>query len=323
MLFRYIGMKDEKTVDLILSVLLLLFKSYHNYALFTDLTDSQKSLLLSCTKMKRRSVYEQALTLILISILRTDDVGWFELEAFTDSILMNYKTVSSSTQILISPFSFFFSLLDLVLRQFMHLSSAGYSLVGYTCSLEDVRSIFELNLPWVKPYVAFILFTRLSKGFKPRLSFWSTTSEDTKDHGLLLYMRECLQGTSRIKARIRQILTPSENGCEADRILDEFMKKRGISLSFPLSYYEVLNLTGTTCMVMGEVKRSFLCRNMKGNQLTEENENNVVKNLSMKMDKNDPLHITVKIHNKSRRVLWEKNDMKSRYFVLSDRYLYE
>ena len=273
--------------------------------------------------MKRRSVYEQALTLILISILRTDDVGWFELEAFTDSILMNYKTVSSSTQILISPFSFFFSLLDLVLRQFMHLSSAGCSLVGYACSLEDVRSIFALNLPWVKPYVAFILFTRLSKGFKPRLSFWSTTSEDTKDHGLLLYMRECLQGTSRIKARIRQILTPSENGCEADRILDEFMKKRGISLSFPLSYYEVLNLTGTTCMVMGEVKRSFLCRNMTGNQLTEENENNVVKNLSMKMDKNDPLHITVKIHNKSRRVLWEKNDMKSRYFVLSDRYLYE
>ena len=323
MLFRYIGMKDEKTVDLILSVLLLLFKSYHNYALFTDLTDSQKSLLLSCTKMKRRSVYEQALTLILISILRTDDVGWFVLEAFTDSILMNYTTVSSSTQILISPFSFFFSLLDLVLRQFMRLSSAGCSLVGYFCSLEDVRSIFALNLPWVKPYVAFILFTRLCKGFKPRLSFWSTTSEDTKDHGLLLYMRECLQGTSRIKARIRQILTPSENGCEADRILDEFMKKRGISLSFPLSYYEVLNLTGTTCMIMGEVKRSFLCRNMTGNQLTEENENNVIKNLSMKMDKNDPLHITVKIHNKSRRVLWEKNDMKSRYFVLSDRYLYE
>ena len=96
-------MKDEKTVDLILSVLLLLFKSYHNYELFTDLTNSQKSLLLSCTKMSRRSVYEQALTLILISILRTDDVGWFVLEAFTDSILRNYKTVSSSTQILISP----------------------------------------------------------------------------------------------------------------------------------------------------------------------------------------------------------------------------
>ena len=133
MLFRYIGMKDEKTVDLILSVLLLLFKSYHNYALFTDLTDSQKSLLLSCTKMKRRSVYEQALTLILISILRTDDVGWFELEAFTDSILMNYKTVSSSTQILISPFSFFVSHLDQELLQIIKLSSARYSQVGYAC----------------------------------------------------------------------------------------------------------------------------------------------------------------------------------------------
>ena len=96
MLFRYIGMKDEKTVDLILSVLLLLFKSYHNYALFTDLTDSQKSLLLSCTKMKRRSVYEQALTLILISILRTDDVGWFELEAFTAFVKIKRGTAKLS-----------------------------------------------------------------------------------------------------------------------------------------------------------------------------------------------------------------------------------
>lgn len=205
----------------------------------------------------------------------------------------------------------------------MRLSPAGCSLVGYSCYLEDVSSIFALNLPWVKPYVAFILFTRLCKGFKPRLSFWSTGGEDTKEHGLLLYMRECLQGTSRLKSRIRQILTPSKEGCEADLILDRFMQKRGVSLSSPLSYYEVLNMTGTTCMIMGEVKRSFLCRSMTGSLMSEKNENNVIGNLSMKLDKNDPLGITVKINNKSRLIPWEKKDMKSRYFVVSDRYLYE
>lgn len=93
---------DETTVDLILSVLLLLFRSYHDYSLFIDLDSTKKSLLLSCTTMSRRSVYEQALTVILISILRTQDTDWFLLDGFTDSILLNYKTVSSSTQILIS-----------------------------------------------------------------------------------------------------------------------------------------------------------------------------------------------------------------------------
>ena len=76
-------------------------------------------------------------------------------------------------------------------------------------------------------------------------------------------------------------------------------------------------------MIMGEVKRSFLCRSMTGSLMSEKNENNVIGHLSMKLDKNDPLGITVKINNKSRLIPWEKKDMKSRYFVVSDRYLYE
>ena len=102
MLFRFIAKKDEETVSLLFSAILLLFKSYRSYELFLDLSQTQQTALLSCMTMKRRHVDEQALTLILISILRTHDVQWFLQQAFTDSVLANYKTVRSTTQILIS-----------------------------------------------------------------------------------------------------------------------------------------------------------------------------------------------------------------------------
>lgn len=98
----FIQSGNEELVDLLLSVLLLLFKSYHFYSLFTSFTPSQQSLFLRCTTMSRPSIYEQALTVILISIIRTQDREWFYVDDFTDSILHHYKSVSSTTKILIS-----------------------------------------------------------------------------------------------------------------------------------------------------------------------------------------------------------------------------
>ena len=55
----------------------------------------------------------------------------------------------------------------------MLLEEIGSGLVNYSCYMEDICSIFELNLPWTKPYLAFILFTRLWKGFQPRVQYWN------------------------------------------------------------------------------------------------------------------------------------------------------
>ena len=89
-------------MDLLLSVLLLFFKAYQFYSLFTSFSSSEQSLFLQCMAMSRSSIYEQALTLILTSIIRTQDREWFYVDDFTDSILHHYKSVSSYTKILIS-----------------------------------------------------------------------------------------------------------------------------------------------------------------------------------------------------------------------------
>ena len=117
--------------------------------------------------------------------------------------------------------------IDLALRQFLAMNSVGSGLVNYSCYMDDICSIFELDLPWTKPYLAFILFSRLCKGFQPRLSFWKEDLEDAEENGMVLFVRECLQGTSRIKSRVKQLITPLEGRecCEADLLLDEWMKK--------------------------------------------------------------------------------------------------
>ena len=61
LLFRFIAKKDEETVSLLFSAILLLFKSYRSYELFLDLSQTQQTALLSCMTMKRRHVDEQAL----------------------------------------------------------------------------------------------------------------------------------------------------------------------------------------------------------------------------------------------------------------------
>lgn len=106
-LYHYIQDKNEEMVDLILAVLLLLFQYFQNYDLFTNLSNYQKTSLLNCLKMNRKSIYEQILTLVLISILRTGDTQWFVQDDFTDSILQHYKSVSTTTQILISIHCYF------------------------------------------------------------------------------------------------------------------------------------------------------------------------------------------------------------------------
>ena len=101
-IFVFIKEKNEEMVDLVLSVLLLLFKSFPNYALFCDMEDKKKAVFLQCVKMNRRAVREQSLTLLLISILRTQNISWFYTDFFTDSILHSYASLHSVTQILIS-----------------------------------------------------------------------------------------------------------------------------------------------------------------------------------------------------------------------------
>ena len=98
----FIKEKNEEMVDLVLSVLLLLFKSFPNYALVCDMEDKKKAVFLQCVKMNRRAVREQSLTLLLISILRMQNISWFYTDCFTDSILHSYASLHSVTQILIS-----------------------------------------------------------------------------------------------------------------------------------------------------------------------------------------------------------------------------
>ena len=105
-LYYYIEHTNEELIDLLLTVLLLLFQHFQEYHLFIDLSNDKKQSLLKCLRLHYQSIYEKVLTFILISILHTNDTQWFYQDDFTDSILQHYKTVSTTTQILIS-ISFF------------------------------------------------------------------------------------------------------------------------------------------------------------------------------------------------------------------------
>ena len=101
-LYYYIEHTNEKLIDLLLTVLLLLFQHFQEYQLFIDLSNTQKQTLLKSLHFHCQSIYEKVLTLILMSILHTQDTQWFYQDDFTDSILQHYKSVSTTTQILIS-----------------------------------------------------------------------------------------------------------------------------------------------------------------------------------------------------------------------------
>ena len=209
----------------------------------------------------------------------------------------------------------------------MHLSACGSSLVSYACYTNDLYSIFELDLPWTKSCLASILFTRIYKGFEPFPEYWRRDGDEADGNFLVEYLRRCLGGTSKIKARIRQLLTceekESEEGvreeaksdmkgetkndkegeakndkepsCEADRILDAMMKETHFDVKAPLSYYACTRLLGTTYLVLGDVKRV----------------------------KEDPLGVFVKVKSEGKMVPWDRGELKDRFFVVSDRYLYE
>ena len=96
----------------------------------------------------------------------------------------------------------------------MHLSTCGSSLVSYACYTNDLHSIFELDLPWTKSCLASILFTRIYKGFEPFPEYWRRDGDEADGNFLVEYLRRCLGGTGKIKARIRQLLTCEEKGSE-------------------------------------------------------------------------------------------------------------
>ena len=235
----------------------------------------------------------------------------------------------------------------------MHLSACGSSLVSYACYTNDLHSIFELDLPWTKSCLASILFTRIYKGFEPFPEYWRRDGDEADGNFLVEYLRRCLGGTGKIKARIRQLLTceekESEEGvreeaksdmkgetkndkegeakndkepsCEADRILDAMMKETHFDVKAPLSYYACTRLLGTTYLVLGDVKRVFLASSFSFKAYKEKG--TLVKGLKMKRVKEDPLGVFVKVKSEGKMVPWDRGELKDRFFVVSDRYLYE
>ena len=228
----------------------------------------------------------------------------------------------------------------------MHMSACGSSLVSYACSTDDLHSIFELDLPWTKSYLACILFTRIYKGFEPFAEYWRHDGDEADGNFLVEYLRRCLDGTGKIKARIRQLLTcvesevvkevksdvknegkeevkseGKETTCEADRILDTMMKETHFKVTAPLSYYACTRLLGTTYLVLGDVKRVFLTSSFSFKAYEEKD--TLVKGLKMKRVKEDPLGVFVKVKSEGKMVPWDRGDLKDRFFVVSDRYLYE
>lgn len=210
----------------------------------------------------------------------------------------------------------------------MHMSACGSSLVSYACYTNDLYSIFELNLPWTKSYLASILFTRIYKGFQPFAEYWRHDGDESDGNFLVEYLRRCLGGTGKIKATIRQLLTCVESRdtageamCEADRILDVMMKETHFDVKAPLSYYACTRLLGTTYLVLGNVKRVFLTSSFSFKAYEEKG--TLVKGLKMKRVKDDPLGVFVKVKSEGKMVPWDRGDLKNRFFVVSDRYLYE
>ena len=187
--------------------------------------------------------------------------------------------------------------------------------------MEDICRIFELNLPWTKPYLAFILFTRLWKGFQPRVQYWS--NEMNQKEGLLPFLHKELGNTAKVKNQIKLLYSKKEDGCLIDKAFDEYMKTIGFNIHAPLSFYPCLNLHGNQYLIMGNVQRAFLCKSFYFDLFTEENEDCLIKNCKIKSDSSDPTGMSIKLKNKGKIVPWDKGELKSRYFVVSQRYLYE
>ena len=150
--------------------------------------------------------------------------------------------------------------------------------------------------------------------------------DDIDENGLIVYLRECLAGTSRLKSRIRELLKPSKDGdmlCEADRILDAFLLRTGVNPNSPLSFYDDLHLTGTTCIIRGHVDRVFVGRSASSTRISADHENSFLSDIMMKRNKNDPSGLMKKVNRPGKIYPWEKSEMKKRYFVITDRFLYE
>lgn len=203
----------------------------------------------------------------------------------------------------------------------MLLEEIGSGLVNYSCYMDDICSIFELNLPWTRPYLAFILFTRLWKGFQPRVEYWK--EEGNQKEGLGYFLHDQLENTSKVKNRVKQLYSQKDGGVEMDQLFDTFMKEKQFSIQCPLSFYHAIGLQGVNYLVMGSVERAYLCKSFHFDMFGEDNENCLIKNVKMKKDKEDPTGMTIRLKTKGRIVPWDKGEMKSRFFVISGRYLYE
>lgn len=203
----------------------------------------------------------------------------------------------------------------------MFLEQIGSGLVNYSCYMDDICSIFELNLPWTKPYLAFLLFTRLWKGFQPRLQYWN--HEGNQKEGLAEFLHDQLANTTKVKNRIKQLYCSKDGVVEMNSLFDVYMKEKKYVVLAPLSFYHSLSIQGWNYLIMGNVQRAYLCKSFHFDSFSEENENCLIKNVIIKKDKEDSTGMFIRLKSKGKIVPWDKGEMKSRYFVVSERYLYE
>ena len=101
------------------------------------------------------------------------------------------------------------------------------------------------------------------------------------------------------------------------------MKRHGFDVSCPLSFYQSTGFMGTRYIVKGMVQRAYISRYFGSGAVSSKNENEWTKGVTMSIDKSDSSGLFVRLHGRGKNQPWEKNDMKSRYFVVSDRYIYE
>ena len=73
--------------------------------------------------------------------------------------------------------------------------------------------------------------------------------------------------------------------------------------------------------MLGDVKRVFLASSFSFKAYEEKG--TLVKGLKMKRVKEDPLGVFVKVKSEGKMVPWDRGELKDRFFVVSDRYLYE
>ena len=204
----------------------------------------------------------------------------------------------------------------------MVVNEIGSGLVNYCCYMEDICSISELELPWTKPYLAFILFTRLWKGFQPRVQYWNR--EGNEKEGMMDFLHDQLANTHKFKSQIKQLYSKTKETHTAfNTAFDNYMNNHGFSILSPLSFYPSLDIQGSNYFIMGCVERAYLCKHFSFDLLTESNENCLIKNMKMKKDKDDASGMFIKLKVKGKITPWDKGEMKSRYFVVSNRFLYE